>query len=322
MHLAAGEGHVKVVRALCEAGANVNIEDRWNRRPLDDAEAGQHTECVELLQSFGAKHSHHHLKTQSSIQALMNIGNNNNNLDASSKRAMDNMHVEFQELEMIDRIGSGAFGEIYKCRWRGTLVAAKIIKSAKIRRDWNQRRITKALQKANMDGDTDVDDVIRELDRDTVEQPMSVHEKDAAIADFRQEISVLKSLRHPHIVLLLAYSTTDDYECLISELMKCSLLDVFKSHLVQGTRMPARTKIIYATQLAQGMNYLHTCKPPIIHRDLKPANLLVDHSGVLKISDFGLSKVRPDPGKNETDAFSMTGETGCVISNWFYLCCL
>jgi ankyrin repeat protein len=314
LHLAAGEGHLEVVRALCKAGANVNIEDRWNRRPLDDAEAGQHADCVVLLKSYGAQHSHHHLKTQSSLQAMMNNNgsNNDNILDTSSKRAMDNMHVEFQELEMIDRIGSGAFGEIYKCRWRGTLVAAKIIKSAKICRDWNQRRVANALRKAK-DDDLDVDDVIRELDHGMQEQPLSVHEKDAAIADFRQEISVLKSLRHPHIVLLLAYSTTDDYECLISELMKCSLLDVFKSHLVQGTRMPARTKIIYATQLAQGMNYLHTCKPPIIHRDLKPANLLVDHSGVLKISDFGLSKVRPDPGKNETDTFTMTGETGYVM---------
>ena len=101
--------------------------------------------------------------------------------------------------------------------------------------------------------------------------------------------------------------------------MKCSLLDVFKSHIVQGTRMPSRTKIIYATQLALGMNYLHTCKPPIIHRDLKPANLLIDHSGVLKISDFGLSRIRPDPGKNETEAFTMTGETGYVGIHWHSL---
>lgn len=47
-----------------------------------------------------------------------------------------------------------------------------------------------------------------------------------------------------------------------------------------------------------------------IHRDLKPANLLIDYSGTLKISDFGLSKVRPDPNKVETQTFTMTGETG------------
>ena len=97
---------------------------------------------------------------------------------------------------------------------------------------------------------------------------------------------------------------------MISELMKCSLLDVFKAHMVQMTQMPKKLQILYAQQLAQGMNYLHTCKPPVIHRDLKPANLLIDHSGVLKISDFGLAKVRPDPKTGEVDQFIMTGETG------------
>jgi len=172
------------------------------------------------------------------------------------------MRVEFDELEMIDRIGSGAFGEIYKCRWRGTLVAAKIIKTAKITKEWTNRRITQAIAEGK-----DVDEAIKELDEADLETSEDVEE---AVADFRQEISVLKSLRHPHICLLLAYSTTEHYECLISELMKCSLLDVFKSHLVQGTRMPLKQQTIYATQLALGMNYLHTCKPPIIHRDLKP----------------------------------------------------
>lgn len=74
--------------------------------------------------------------------------------------------------------------------------------------------------------------------------------------------------------------------------------------------MKKKDQIVYATHLAQGMLYLHTCRPPIIHRDLKPANLLIDHSGVLKVADFGLAKVRPDPKKNETDQFTMTGETG------------
>lgn len=94
--------------------------------------------------------------------------------------------------------------------------------------------------------------------------------------------------------------------------MRCSLLDVFVSHIVQGTRIPHRQQIVYAQQLAQGMNYLHTCKPPIIHRDLKPANLLIDHSGVLKISDFGLAKVRPIVASNVDNkaSYTMTGETG------------
>jgi serine/threonine protein kinase len=222
-------------------------------------------------------------------------------LDKSTRRQLDNLKINFEELEMIDRVGAGAFGEIYKCRWRGTLVAAKIIKTTKIRQEWVNRQAMAAIR----DG-KDVDEVIHDVD----EAEMAQDERDLAVADFHREISVLKSLRHPHIVLMLAFSTTANYEVMISELMKCSLLDVFKSHMVQGTRMKNRTQIIYATQLAQGMNYLHTCTPPIIHRDLKPANLLIDHSGVLKISDFGLSKIRPDPEKKETEKYTMTGETG------------
>lgn len=40
------------------------------------------------------------------------------------------------------------------------------------------------------------------------------------------------------------------------------------------------------------MNYLHSFQPPILHRDLKSPNLLVDLSYAIKISDFGLARVR------------------------------
>ena len=286
LHLAAGEGQVEIVKMLCEAGADVNAEDRWGSRPLDDAKSAKNEECMKLLESFGAK--------KGSLNA--GIG------DSSSKRReIANLEINFGELEMVDRIGSGAFGDIYKCRWRGTLVAAKCIKSAKIRREWLKKEALARLAKGG-----DVDDAIKQID----EAEMTDDDKEAALHDFRQEISILKSLRHPHIVLLLAYSTTENYEVMISELMKCSLLDIFKANLVQGTKMKKKDQIVYATHLAQGMLYLHTCRPPIIHRDLKPANLLIDHSGVLKVADFGLCKVRPDPSKESADTFIMTGETG------------
>ena len=240
LHLAAGEGRADIVQLLCEFGANPNAQDRWGGRPLDDAR--KHQNCVDVLVKFGAE--------KGNIKS--DIGDS-----SSKKREIANMEVDFGELEMVDRIGAGAFGEIYKCRWRGTLVAAKCIKTASIRREW-----LKAQALARIADGGDIDEAIGYID----EAEMTDDDKEAALADFRQEVSVLKSLRHPHIVLLLAYSTTANHEVMISELMKCSLLDIFKANIVHGTKLKAKDAIVYATHLAQGMVYLHTCKPAIIHR--------------------------------------------------------
>ncbi|VAI72371.1 unnamed protein product [Triticum turgidum subsp. durum] len=43
---------------------------------------------------------------------------------------------------------------------------------------------------------------------------------------------------------------------------------------------------------ARGMNYLHNCTPVVVHRDLKSPNLLVDKNWVVKVCDFGLSRIK------------------------------
>ena len=101
----AGEGHADIVEILLAKGAKSDVLDRWGRTPLDDALDGGYEDCVKLLERDGAKR-----------------GANNRlapelELDGSGKRIISNMEINFQELQMIERIGAGAFGEIYKCRY-------------------------------------------------------------------------------------------------------------------------------------------------------------------------------------------------------------
>jgi ankyrin repeat protein len=57
LHLASGEGRTEIVELLCKEGANVNVEDRWGNRPLDDAVNAKKNSnnIVELLKKYGAK---------------------------------------------------------------------------------------------------------------------------------------------------------------------------------------------------------------------------------------------------------------------------
>lgn len=304
LHLAAGEGHVDVVEFLCRHGADVNARDRWGGKPLDDALQKGNERVADVLRRYGATSA----ESDDDVAVLHGSAGTKSarNLSMPTQESQfetedENLQVDFNELEMIERIGSGAFGEIYKCRWRGILVAAKCIKASKIQKEWLLKN------RAGMDKSSD-----RLATRlETIRQAsITEEEKQLALEDFRRETSIMRRLRHPNIVMMLAYSQTEDVEVMISELMRCSLLDVFKANALSGSQIPKRTQIVYAQQLAQGMNHLHKSRPPIIHRDLKPANLLIDFTGTLKITDFGLAKIRPNPEQCEVEAFMMTGETG------------
>ena len=134
LHLAASEGHLDVVRFLLQRGAKVNAQDRWGGRPLDDALQKGHERVVAALKERGATPAESADNVHRSHQGALksSFGKMDpavaRRLESELESDDENLRVEFAELEMIERIGSGAFGEIYKCRWRGILVAAKCIK--------------------------------------------------------------------------------------------------------------------------------------------------------------------------------------------------
>ena len=54
LHDAAGQGNLNAVRALLEAGADLNARDRFGRTPLHEAAAAGFVAAVELLLANGA----------------------------------------------------------------------------------------------------------------------------------------------------------------------------------------------------------------------------------------------------------------------------
>lgn len=101
----------------------------------------------------------------------------------------------------------------------------------------------------------------------------------------------MKRLRHPNILQFIGACTQSPNLCIVTEFMpRGSLYKML--HRSEGCQVDDKRKIKMALDIARGMNYLHTCRPPIIHRDLKSPNLLVDKDLTIKVCDFGLSRVR------------------------------
>ncbi|CAG2175883.1 unnamed protein product, partial [Oppiella nova] len=62
--------------------------------------------------------------------------------------------------------------------------------------------------------------------------------------------------------------------------------------------------ITWLNEIAQGLKYLHTHKPPIMHRDLKPENIFMatvkPNTVLLKLGDFGLAKIQAVASQTNT----------------------
>jgi serine/threonine protein kinase len=59
-------------------------------------------------------------------------------------------------------------------------------------------------------------------------------------------------------------------------------------HLKNERRFPEERAKIYAAEIVMGLDHLHSHN--IIYRDLKPENIILEATGHLRLTDFGLSK--------------------------------
>ncbi|XP_038878665.1 serine/threonine-protein kinase EDR1 isoform X1 [Benincasa hispida] len=112
----------------------------------------------------------------------------------------------------------------------------------------------------------------------------------AALAEFKREVLIMRQLRHPNIVLFMGAVTRPPNLSIVTEFLpRGSLYRIIHRPHCQ---IDEKRRIKMALDVARGMNCLHTSNPTIVHRDLKSPNLLVDKNWNVKVSDFGLSRLK------------------------------
>ncbi|XP_054792258.1 CBL-interacting serine/threonine-protein kinase 3-like isoform X1 [Prosopis cineraria] len=100
----------------------------------------------------------------------------------------------------------------------------------------------------------------------------------------RREIATMKLIKHPNVVLLYEVMGSRTKIYIVLEFVTGG--ELFDK-IVNNGRMNEKEARSYFQQLINAVDYCHS--RGVYHRDLKPENLLLDASGQLKVSDFGLS---------------------------------
>ncbi|KAI4326269.1 hypothetical protein MLD38_031598 [Melastoma candidum] len=111
-----------------------------------------------------------------------------------------------------------------------------------------------------------------------------------SLEEFISEVRIMKKLRHPNVVLFMGAVTRPPNLSIVTEFLPRGSL--YRLIHRPNNQLDERRRLRMALDAARGMNYLHNCNPVIVHRDLKTPNLLVDRNWVVKVCDFGLSRMK------------------------------
>ncbi|XP_017241764.1 probable serine/threonine-protein kinase SIS8 isoform X2 [Daucus carota subsp. sativus] len=113
---------------------------------------------------------------------------------------------------------------------------------------------------------------------------------DESLKEFKSEVRIMKRARHPNVVLFMGAVTRAPNLSIVTEFLPRGSL--YRLIHKPNNQLDVRRRMRMALDAARGMNYLHNCTPVIVHRDLKSPNLLVDKNWVVKVCDFGLSRMK------------------------------
>ena len=114
-------------------------------------------------------------------------------------------------------------------------------------------------------------------------------------ARFYQEAKAAGGLSHRNIVTIHDIGRSDRVAYMAMEFLEGQeLRELMQSHV------PIRIEhaLDIAAQVAEGLQFAHD--RGIIHRDIKPANIMVLNDGLVKITDFGIARMRVNEVKTMT----------------------
>jgi eukaryotic-like serine/threonine-protein kinase len=129
----------------------------------------------------------------------------------------------------------------------------------------------------------------------TVNMALEKDHADKYEARFYQEARAAGGLNHPNIVTVYDAGKAGDVVYMAMEYIQGVEL---RSLFVEGQPMGVPQALAIAAQVAEGLGYAH--QQGVVHRDIKPANIMVVAEGPVKITDFGIARMRASADLTQT----------------------
>uniref|UniRef100_A0A453NRW2 Protein kinase domain-containing protein n=1 Tax=Aegilops tauschii subsp. strangulata TaxID=200361 RepID=A0A453NRW2_AEGTS len=250
-------------------------EDSLPKIPLPPCEDGQYpvenTEAtigsLGTISIEGDRVAEHSMANMSGSSSA-NLGKLSCSSTKTISSVMDDVaedEISWEDLHIGERIGLGSYGEVYHADWNGTFLICFLIPAIGMYCPHLSQEVA----------------VKKFLDQDL---------SGVALEQFKCEVRIMSRLRHPNVVLFLGYVTQPPNLSILTEYLPRGSL--YRLLHRPNSKVDETRRLKMAFDVAKGMNYLHTSHPTIVHRDLKSPNLLVDKNWVVKVSDFGMSRLK------------------------------
>ena len=126
-----------------------------------------------------------------------------------------------------------------------------------------------------------------------------------SIKRFEKEIRIHQQMNHQSIVKIIDLKKNNLFFFIIMEF--CTSGELFQL-IVDKNRLTETESRPIIFQILDAVNFIH--KIGVVHRDIKPENILVDQTGKIKLSDFGLATFL----KNEDNLVNTSCGSPCYAS--------
>jgi serine/threonine protein kinase len=135
------------------------------------------------------------------------------------------------------------------------------------------------------------------------------------VAMFVDEARVCARLGHPNIVQVFDFGEQDGELYMAMEYVDGTTgARVIRAAATQGEELPLDVCLHTVLSILRALDYAHSARDDagrplkLVHRDVSPGNVLIDRSGAVKLTDFGIARAAEI--ERRTDAGQLKGKLG------------